>query len=200
MVLEKTLESPLDCKEIKPVNSKGNQLWIFIGRTDAEAETLWPPDVKNWLLRKDPNAGKDWRQEEKWSTEDEMVSWHHQLNGHEFEQAPGVGDGQGGLVCCRPWGHKELNTTEQLNWTELNWSSKLDLLIHEVYFQSNLGCYLGCVDFSSSNQCMEEEESLLKGHLEWIPQAATTPCPFFFGVFIPKFSFSASYDPETILP
>ena len=117
VVLEKTLESPLDCKEIKPVNPKRNQSWMFIGRTDVEAEApiLWPPDVKNWLIRKDPDVGKDWRQEKR-TAEDEMVGWHHQLNGHEFEQAPGVGDRQGRLVCCSPWGHKELNTTEQVNW------------------------------------------------------------------------------------
>ena len=101
--LEKTLESPLDCKKIKPVNPKGNQSWIFIGRTDAKAPILWSSDAKNWLIRKDPNAGKDWRQE-KGTTEEEMVGWHHQLNGHEFEQAPGVGDGQGSLVSCSPWG------------------------------------------------------------------------------------------------
>ena len=120
MVLDKTLESPLNCKEIQPVHPKGNQSWIFIGRTDAEGEAaiLWPPDVKNWLLGKDPDAGKNWRQEEKGMTEDEMVGWHHWLDGHEFEQALGVGDGQGGLVCCSPWGRKELDTTEQLNWTE----------------------------------------------------------------------------------
>ena len=117
VVLEKTLESPLDCKEIKPVNPKGNQPWVFIRRTDAEAETpvFWPPDVKSWLIRKDPDAGKDWRQEEKGMTEDEMVGWHHQLNGHEFEQAPGDGEGQGILACYSTWGHKELDTTEQMN-------------------------------------------------------------------------------------
>ena len=100
------------------VNPKGNQSWIFIGRTDAEAETpmLWPPDVKNWLTGKDSDAGKDWRQEEKGTTEDEMVGWLHWLDGHEFEQVLGVGDGQGSLVCCSPWGCKELDTTEQLNW------------------------------------------------------------------------------------
>ena len=121
VVLEKTLESPLKCKEIQPVHPKGNQSWIFIGRTDVEAETpiLWPPDVKNWLLWKAPDAGKDWRREEKGTTEDEMVGWHHQLNGHEFEQALGVGDGQGSLACCSPWGHKESEATE-LNWTESN--------------------------------------------------------------------------------
>ena len=103
----------LNCRKLKPgVNIKpdiqGNQSQIFIGRTDAEAETpiLWPPDVKNWLVRKDPDAGKDWRQKEKGTAEDEMVGWHHQLNGYEFEQAPGVADGQGSLACCSPWGHR----------------------------------------------------------------------------------------------
>ena len=107
VVLEKTLESPLDCKDIKPVNPKRNQSGLFIGRTDGEAEApiLWPPDVKNWLIKKDPDAGKDWRQE-KGRPEDEMVRWHHRLDGHEFEQAPGVGDGQGDLVSCSPWGRK----------------------------------------------------------------------------------------------
>ena len=114
VMLEKTLESPLDYKEIKPVKLKGNQFWIFIRRTDAEVEApiLWPPDVKNWLLGKNPNAGKDWRQEEKGTTEDKMVGWHHRLDGLEFEQAPGVGDGQGSLVCCSPWDCKELHTTK----------------------------------------------------------------------------------------
>ena len=122
VVLEKTLESPLDCKEIKLVNPKGNQSWIFIGRTDAEAETpiFWPPDEKNWLIGKGLDAGKDWRQEEKGMTEDEMVGWHHCLNGHEFEQAPGIDDRQGNLVCCSPWGCKELDMTEWLSWTELS--------------------------------------------------------------------------------
>ena len=107
VVLEKTLENPLDCKEIQPVYPKGNQSWIFIGRTDAEAETpiLWPPDAKNWLIGKDPDAGKDWGQE-KGMTEDEMVGWCHQLDRYEFEQAPGVGDGQGSLACHSSWGHR----------------------------------------------------------------------------------------------
>ena len=118
LVFEKTLESPLDCKKIKPVNPKGNQSWIFIGRTDAETPILWPPDAKNWFIGKDPDAGKDWRQEEKRMTEDEMVGWHHWLDGHEFEWAPGAGDGQGSLVCCSPWGIQELDTTEWLNWTD----------------------------------------------------------------------------------
>ena len=120
VVLEKTLESPLDNKEIQPIHPKGNQSWVFIGRTDVEVETpiLWPPDVKSWLICKDPDAGKDWRQE-KGKTEDEMVGCHHWLDGHEFEQAPGFGDGQGSLACCSPWGCKELYTTERLNWTAL---------------------------------------------------------------------------------
>ena len=121
VVLQKTLESPLDCKEIQPVNPKGNQPLIFIGKTDTEAETpiLRPPDAKNWLIGKDPDVRKDWRQEEKGTIEDEMVGWNHQLDGHEFEQALGVGDGQESLACCSPWGHKESDMTERLKWTEL---------------------------------------------------------------------------------
>ena len=120
VVLEKTLESPLDCKEIQLVNPKGNQSWVFIGRTDDEPEApvLWLPDVKNWLTRKDPDAEKDWRQEQKGMTEDEMVGWHHWLNGHEFKQGLGVGNGQGSLACCSPWARQESDTTE-VNWTEL---------------------------------------------------------------------------------
>ena len=120
MVLKKTLESPLDFKEIKAVNRKGNQPWIFFGRTDAEAETsiLWPPDAKNWLIGKDPDSGKDCRGEEKGMTEDELVGWQHWLDGHEFEEAPRVGDGHGSLACCNPWNHKKLYITEWLNWTE----------------------------------------------------------------------------------
>ena len=117
MVLEKTLESHLDCKEIKPVNPKEIQPWIFIGRTDAEAEApiFWPPVVKNWFFGKNPDAGKDWRREEKGITEDEMVGWHHWLKGHEFEQALGNGEGQGNLACCSLWGLKKLDTSEVLN-------------------------------------------------------------------------------------
>ena len=131
VVLEKTLQSPLDCKEIQPVHPKGNQSWILIGRTDVEAEILilWPPDTKSWLIGKYPDAGKDWRREEKGTTEDEMVGWHHQLNGHEFEQALGVGDGQGSLVCCSPWICKESDMAQWMNWTEVlqKWAKAEDM-------------------------------------------------------------------------
>ena len=113
VVLEKTLECSLDCREIKPVNTEGNQPWIFTRRTDAETETpiLWPPDVKSQLTGKDPDAGKGWRQEEKGMTDDEVVGWHHWLNGHEFEQTLGDGEGQGSLTSCSPWGRKEFDST-----------------------------------------------------------------------------------------
>ena len=117
VVLEKTLENSSDSKEIKPVNPKGNQPWLFIGRSDAKTNILivWLSDVKSWLTGKDPDARKDWRQEEKKVTEDEMVGWHHRLIGHEFEQAPGVDDGQGGLACCSLWGSQRVGHTERLN-------------------------------------------------------------------------------------
>ena len=123
---EKILESPLDCKEIQPVHPK-DQSWVFIGRTDAEAETpiFWPPDGKSWLIGKDSDAGRDWGQAEKGTTEDEMAGWHHWLDGHEFEWTLGVGDGQGGLVSCSSWGRKESDTTEWLNWTELNLENRV---------------------------------------------------------------------------
>ena len=117
MVLEKTLESPLDSKEIQLVNPKGSQPWIFTGRTDAEAETpvLWPPDEKIWLIGKDPDAGEDWRREEKGTAEGETVGWHHWLNEHEFDKTPGDGEEQANLACCSPWGRRESDTTEWLN-------------------------------------------------------------------------------------
>ena len=117
VMLEKTLESSLDCKEIQSVHSKGDQSWVFFGRNDTKAETpvLWPLDVKSWLIGKDSDAGRDWGQEEKGTTEDEMAGWHHRVDGREFEWTPGVGDGQGGLACCNSWGRKESDTTEQLN-------------------------------------------------------------------------------------
>ena len=122
VVLEKTLESPSECKDIQPVHSKGDQPWDFFGRNDAKAETpvLWPPRAKSWLTGKDSDAGRDWGQEEKGTTEDEMAGWHHWLDGRESEWTPGDGDGQGGLACCNSWGRKESDTTERLNWTELN--------------------------------------------------------------------------------
>ena len=119
VVLEKTLESPLDCKKIQPVHIKGDQSWVFIGRIDAEAEIPWPPHAKGWFIGKDPNDGRDWEQEEKGMTENEMAGWHHRLDGHEFKWIPGVDDGQGGLACCNLWGRKESDTAERLNWTEL---------------------------------------------------------------------------------
>ena len=120
VVLEKTLETPLDCKNIQAVHSKGGQSWVFIGRTDAKAETLvlWPPHAKSWLLGKDSDAGRDWGQEEKGTTEDEMAGWHHRLDGLGFGGTLGLGDGQGGLACCNSWDHKESDTTEWLNWTD----------------------------------------------------------------------------------
>ena len=116
-MLEKTLESPLDCKEIKAVNPKGNQLWVFIGKTDVEAEApvLWPPAAKSWLIGKDPDAGKDWKQKDKMVAEDGMVRCQQRFSGHEFEQMLGDSEGQGSLACCSLWGHRELDTPEQLN-------------------------------------------------------------------------------------
>ena len=133
-VLEKTLASPLDCKDIQPVHSKGDQPWVFFGRTDAKAEIpiLWPPHAKSWLIGKDSDAGRDWGQEKKGTTEDEMAGWHHWLDGHEFGWTPGIGDGQRGLACCNSWGHKESDTTEWLKWTDN--SSKNQILM----FNSNM--------------------------------------------------------------
>ena len=129
------LLSTLDCKEIQPVHPKGDQSWVFIGRTDAEAETpvLWPPHAKSWLIGKDSDARRDCRQEEKGTTEDEMAGWHHWLNGRESEWTPGVGDGQGGLACCDSWGRKESDTTERLNWTELKIKSKFSFLYYSCW-------------------------------------------------------------------
>ena len=123
-MLEKTFESPLDCKEIQPVHSKGDRSWVFFGRNDAKGETpvLWPPHAKSWLIGKDSDAGRNWGQEEKGTIEDEIAGWHHRLDGHEFEWTPGVGDGQGDLACCNSWGHKESDMTERLNWTEVNYA------------------------------------------------------------------------------
>ena len=156
VVLENTLESPLDCKEIQPVHPKGDQSWMFIGRTDVEAKTpiFWPPDAKYQFIEKDPDAGKEWRQEEKGTIEDEMVGWHHQLNGQEFEHAPGDGEGQGSLVCCSPWGHKESDTTERQNNNKKEWVTS---------WQGGCGMGVGnCIDRAvqggllSSDICVRE--------------------------------------------
>ena len=140
VVLEKTLESPFDLKEIKPVNPKGNQHWILIGRTDAEAEApiLWLPDAKGWIIWKDPDAGKDWRLDEKGMREDEIVGWHHQFNGHELEQTPGDGKGQESLVCSTPWGCKELDTAYQLN--KNNKISLMKKIKHQRSFPIEISC------------------------------------------------------------
>ena len=149
VVLEKTLESPLDCKEIKPVNPKGNQSWIFIGKTDAEAEVpvLWPPDLKSQITGKDPDAGKDWRKEEKGTTEDEMVGWHHWLNGHESEQDSGDAEGQGSLVCCSLQGCKKSDMTEQLN-------------TNNIYIHKSSYIYLSKETWSLMNLELSEKNTL----------------------------------------
>ena len=178
VVLEKILESPLDCEEIQPVHPKGDQSWVFIGRTDAEAETpiLWPPHVKSWLIGEDPDAGKDWGQEEKGMTEDEMAGWHHRLNGNEFEWTPGLGDGQGDLACCDSWGCKESDMTEWLNWTEgintaLNPNQVSDVCIFNTAMCSPVRSKL-CAWFNSYSRESETaptfELTLLAGHgLPW---------------------------------
>ena len=136
VVLEKTLEHSLDSKEIQPVHPKGDQSCVFIGRTDVETETpiLWPPNAKSWLIGKDPDAGKDWRQEEKGMTEVEMVGWHHQLNGHESEQTPVDSEEQRSLACCSPCGHKESDMTEWLNWTEMMLGAVINHILRKAQF------------------------------------------------------------------
>ena len=170
IVVLKTLGRPLDCKEIKSVNPKRNQSWIFTGRNDAEVEApiIWPPDVKNWLLGKDPGAKIDWRQE-KGTTEDEMVGWHHWLNGDEIEWTPGVGDGQGGLVCCSPWGSKELDKTEWLNWTDKDY--KQIQLIHPKgnqcwIFTEGLMLKMTLQDFHLMQRTDSLKKTLMLGKIE----------------------------------
>ena len=136
VVLEKTLESPLDCKEIQLVHPEGDQSWVFIGRTDVEAETpvLWPPDAKSWLIWKDPDARKDWVQEEKRTTEVKMVGWHHWFDGHEYEYTPGVGDAQGSLGCCGSWGRRVRHDwATELNWRQLMWNTFSCIDLPSVY-------------------------------------------------------------------
>ena len=166
VVLEKILEGPLDYKEIQPVHPNGNQSWIFIGRTDAEAETpiLQLPDAKSWLIWKDPDAGKDWGPDEKGTTEDEMAGWHQRLDGREFEWTPGVGDGQGGLACCDSWGHKESDTTEQLNWTDtLNSYLSRVKTIRKVKY-SFKKCYKTIISSFSQLLCIFYCTLFLKSH------------------------------------
>ena len=139
VVLEKTLESPLDCKEIQPVHPKGDQSWVFIGRTDVEAETsvLWPPDAKSWLTGKDPDAGRDWGQEEEGTTEDEMAGWHHRLNWHEFGWTPGIGDGLGSPGMLLSMGSQRVGH----DWvTELNWTEKWDGTVGPVQYCFLFAC------------------------------------------------------------
>ena len=139
-------------KQSKKKTSILLQSWIFIGKTEAEAEApiLWRPDVKNSLIGKDPDAGKDWRQEEKGRTEDEMVGWHHWLNGYEFKQAPGVGDGQGSLACCSPYGHKESDMTERLNWTDRSWRNRIDKKKYTESEQKEIILNLPAINFSEA--------------------------------------------------
>ena len=181
VVLGKTLESPLDCKELKPVNSKGNKPWIFIGRTDAEAEApiLWPPDGKNWLIGKDLHARKDSRQEKKGMTEDEMSGWHHWLNGHEYEQVPEDGEGQGSLMCCSPWGCKESDITEWLNNNKI---IETHHLLGKKDKNMNIGSEILCLAFLffSSPDCLVSQERQLRW-VDWLfgpsvplPQGLTT--------------------------
>ena len=158
VVLEKTLESPLDCKEIQPVHPKGDQSWVFIERTDieAEAQILWPRDAKNWLIGKDPDAGKDLRKEEKGMTEDEMVGGHHWLNGHGFGWTLGDGDRQGGLVCCGSWSRKDSDTTEGLNWFPANIFEFIIYIINKFYNLTSLlrvGADLFLIHVVSLNFC-----------------------------------------------
>ena len=173
VVLEKTIESPLDCKEIQPVHSEGDQPWDFFGRNDAKAETpiLWSPHAKSWLIGKDSDAGRDWGQEEKGMTEDEMAGWHHRLHGRECEWTPGVGDGQGGLACCDSWGCKESDMTEQLIWSEAGFVLFFLILIR--YFQiadfiwmlKMSNDYINCVPIQSrvilTEQFLESQKSIL---------------------------------------
>ena len=155
-MLEKTLESPLDCKEIQPVHPKGDQSWVFIGRSDAKAETpiLWAPHAKSWLIGKDLNAERDWGQEEKGTTEDEMAGWHLQLDGHEFVWTLGAGDGQGSLACCDSWGRIKSDMTERLNWTELKFH--IFLLRPWKFSSGGTGSWM--------TQCLRPEENLCFCH------------------------------------
>ena len=199
VVLEKTLESPLDCKEIQPVNPKGNQSQIFIGRTGAEAETpvLWPPHVKSWLIGKDSDAGRDWGQEEKGTTEDEMAGWHHWLDGHESEWTPGVSDGQGGLVCCDSWGRKELDMAEWLNWLtttwvdfnyagigcrnlQFCWQKMVDSVVNELW-KHTASAAQACSPCWGSSRCIRSLTDTLKVRGPWKGQVMVSAQPWLTG-------------------
>ena len=151
-------ESPLDCKEIQPVHSEGDQPWDFFGRNDAKAETpvLWPPHMKSWIIGKDSDAGRNWGQEEKVMTEDEMARWHHQLDGHEFEWTQGDVAGQGGLACCDSWGHKELDTTERLIWSDLMGPDAMILIFWMLSFKLYLYIFkpFSCLDYYGTLSCI----------------------------------------------
>ena len=166
MVLEKTLESSLDCKEIQLVHLKGDQPWVFFGRNDAKAETpvLWPPHVKSWPIGKDSDAGRDWEQEEKGTTEDEMARWHHWLDGRESEWTPRVGDGQGGLECCNSWGRKESETTERLNWTELRASFVAQMVKNLTEMQETQEMWFWSLGWEDP---LEEEMTTYSSILAW---------------------------------
>ena len=187
VVLEKTLESPLDCKEIQPVHSKGDQSWVFFGRNDTIAETpiLWPPRVKSWLIGKDSDAGRDWGQEEKGMTEDEMVGWHHWHDGRESGWTPGVADGQGGMACCDSWGRKESETTERLNGTE-EFSAVIS-------FNKLSAPFLSLSPLPSGTQILHILVHLVMSHtslklsfwsplIEFYSPIFTSTCPFFSSI------------------
>ena len=173
VVLEKTLESPLDCKEIQPIHSEGDQLWDFFGRNDAKAETLvlWPPHAKSWLIGKDSDFGRDWGQEKKGTTEDEMAGWHHWLNGRESEWTPGVDDGQGGLACCDSWGRKESDMTERVNWTDRQKSSfsRTNVVFISIWKPWGLRqlCFLSKGLFNEPDKAMAPHSSTLAWKIPW---------------------------------
>jgi len=178
VVLEKTLESPLDCKEIQPVHPKWDQSWVFFGRTNAKTETpiRWPPHAKSWLIGKDSDAGRDWGQEEKGTTEDEMAGWHHWLDGRESQRTPGVGDGQGGLACCDSWGRKELDTTERLIWSDL-----IPVLVDFLIFTKKQE-FLICPKHSCATACsysqVKTSGTWIKEINDWIEISFLIPVDF----------------------
>ena len=189
-----------DCKEIQPVHSKGDQSWVFFGRNDAKAETpvLWPPHAKSWLIGKDSDAGRDWGQEEKGTTEDEMAGWHHRLDGHEFEWTPGVGDGQGGLACCDSWGGKESDTTERLSWMSVHISPsslqkrlllQLEPHVLEVFAECTTLGWTGCFCNSRTFVCQVFptlfDDNLCISLLDWKVRSEDRNCSYLIHLHIP---------------